>query len=110
MDIFGRYFVAVWNKIYKMSFLRDNDILFDEKIWYGEGMLFNIDCLQFVDRVAVGEKCVYHQVSNPNSAMRKFNVNSNLCGIKSLEIQKSIGKNPIRQYWMHGTIIGEHSI
>lgn len=84
----GDIFVAVWNKIYKMSFLRDNDILFDEKIWYGEGMLFNIDCLQFVDRVAVGEKCVYHQVSNPNSAMRKFNVNSNLCGIKSLEIQK----------------------
>ena len=51
----GDIFVAVWNKIYKMSFLRDNDILFDEKIWYGEGMLFNIDCLQFVDRVAVGD-------------------------------------------------------
>ena len=84
----GDIFVAVWNKIYKMSFLRDNDILFDEKIWYGEGMLFNIDCLQFIDRVAVGEKCVYHQVNNPNSAMRKFNVDSNLCGIKSLEIQK----------------------
>ena len=61
----GDIFVAVWNKIYKMSFLRDNDILFDEKIWYGEGMLFNIDW-----------------------AMRKFNVDSNLCGIKSLEIQK----------------------
>ncbi len=54
--ICGDIFVAVWNKIYKMSFLRDNNILFDEKIWYGEGMLFNIDCLQFVDRVAVGEK------------------------------------------------------
>ena len=84
----GDIFVAVWNKIYKMSFLKDNHILFDEKIWYGEGMLFNIDCLQFVDKVAVGEKSVYHQVSNPNSAMRKFNVESNLCGIRSLEIQK----------------------
>lgn len=84
----GDIFVAVWNKIYKMSFLKDNNILFDEKIWYGEGMLFNINCLQFTDRVAIGEKCVYHQVSNPNSAMRKFNVDSNLCGIRSLEIQK----------------------
>ena len=70
-----------------MQFLKNN-ILFDEKIWYGEGMLFNIDCLQFVDSIAVGEKSVYHQVSNPNSAMRKFNVDSNLCGIRSLEIQK----------------------
>lgn len=51
-------------------------------------MLFNIDCLQFVDSIAVGEKCVYHQVSNPKSAMRKFNVDSNLCRIRSLEIQK----------------------
>lgn len=84
----GDIFVAVWNKIYKMSFLKNNNILFDEKIWFGEGMLFNIDCLQFVDKVVVGEKSVYHQISNPNSAMRKFNVDSNLCGIKSLEIQK----------------------
>lgn len=84
----GDIFVAVWNKIYKMSLLKDNYILFNEKIWYGEGMLFNIDCLQFTDRVAIGEKCVYHQVSNPNSAMRKFNVDSNLCGIRSLDIQK----------------------
>lgn len=46
----GDIFVAVWNKIYSMQFLKKNNILFDEKIWYGEGMLFNIDCLQFVDR------------------------------------------------------------
>ena len=45
----GNIFVAVWNKIYSMPFLKKNNILFDEKIWYGEGMLFNIVCLQFVD-------------------------------------------------------------
>ena len=85
----GDIFVAVWNKIYSVSFLKSNNIFFDENIWYGEGMLFNIDCLQFVDSIAVGEKSVYHQISNPNSAMRKFNVDSNLCGIRSLEIQKA---------------------
>lgn len=84
----GNIFVAVWNKIYKTSLLKDNHISFDESIWYGEGMLFNIDCLQHVDSVAIGEKCVYHQISNPDSAMRKFSVKSNLCGIRSLDIQK----------------------
>lgn len=88
----GDIFVAVWNKIYKMDFLRKNNISFNNEIWYGEGMLFNIECLQFVDKVAIGEKCVYHQVSNPNSAMRNFNLKSNLCGIKSLDIQKSLWK------------------
>lgn len=84
----GKLFVAVWNKIYKSSIIKKNNIYFDETIWYGEGMLFNIDCLQYVERVAIGEKSVYHQISNPNSAMRKFNLKSNYCGIKSLDIQK----------------------
>lgn len=84
----GDIFVAVWNKIYNTKFLNDNNIRFDESIWYGEGMLFNIDCLQYTDMVVVGEKCVYHQTPNPESAMRKFSLESNYCGIKSLEIQK----------------------
>lgn len=85
----GKIFVAVWNKMYKTSFLKEHNITFDESIWYGEGMLFNIDCFQFSKKIVVGEKCVYHQTPNPNSAMRKFNLKSNLCGIKSLEIQKN---------------------
>lgn len=84
----GNIFVAVWNKMYSLSVIREKNIRFDESIWYGEGMLFNIDYLQEVDLVAIGEKAVYHQISNPNSAMRKFSVESNLCGIRSLEIQK----------------------
>jgi len=84
----GKIFVAVWNKMYRASWLKENNILFDENIWYGEGMLFNIDCLQYTEKVVIGEKCVYHQTPNPNSAMRKFNLKSNYCGIKSLEIQK----------------------
>ena len=72
-----------------MQFLKRNKIKFDEKIWFGEGMLFNIDCLQFADNVAIGEKCVYHQISNPGSAMRNFNLKSNYCGIDSLYIQRS---------------------
>lgn len=85
-------FVAVWNKIYSRRLLVDNNISFDPTIWYGEGMLFNIQCLQYVDTVAIGEKSVYHQTFNPDSAMRKFNLKSNLCGIKSLDVQKSIWK------------------
>ena len=51
-------------------------------------MLFNVEFLQHVNSVAVGESAVYHQTFNPDSAMRKFNLKSNLCGIKSLELQK----------------------
>lgn len=84
----GQIFVAVWNKIYSTAFLKDNSLQFDERIWFGEGMLFNIECLQFCDKVAIGEKSVYHQTINPNSAMRAFNLKSNFCGLQSLELQK----------------------
>jgi len=80
--------VAVWNKLYRSQFLKDHKLMFNNEIWYGEGMLFNIECLQFADYVALGKRKVYHQVSNPNSAMRKFNLESNYCGIRSLEYQK----------------------
>lgn len=86
----GDIFVAVWNKMYKKKILDENNIVFNTDIWYGEGMLFNIEVLQYVDKVSIGEKSVYHQTFNPDSAMRKFNLESNLCGIKSLELQKKL--------------------
>ena len=93
VDLYAeRLNVAVWNKIYRKSFLDRYNIRFDESIWFGEGMLFNIVCLQYTDNVVVGYKKVYHQVFNVNSAMRSFNLKSNLCGIRSLEIQKSLWK------------------
>ena len=80
--------VAVWNKMYNHLFLKENNIRFNPDFWYGEGMLFNIECLQQAEQVAVGERKVYYQVHNPKSAMRDFNLESNYCGIRSLEYQK----------------------
>ena len=86
--------VAVWNKIYSKEVIAEYNILFNEDIWYGEGMLFNIEFLQFVEKVGVGNKKVYNQVYNTESAMRKFNLKSNYCGLKSLDIQRKKIKNP----------------
>ena len=111
----GTLFVAVWNKIYKTSLLRESGVLFNEEIWYGEGMLFNIECLQCVEEVAIGEKAVYHQTYNPDSAMRSFNLESNFCGIRSMELQKDVWKKKSRaikrawtyhRYCFNRTIIG----
>lgn len=89
----GTINVAVWNKIYSMDLLRNNNIKFSEDVWYGEGMLFNIKTLQYVDKIAIGEKCTYHQTFNPNSAMRNFSLNSNYCGIASLWLQRALIKS-----------------
>ena len=97
----GKIFVAVWNKIYKASLLKEHNLKFDTDYWYGEGMLFNIACLQYVDKIAVGERMVYHQVFNPDSAMRSFNLKSNHCGMRSMEKQRSI--------WLKSNIAVEYA-
>ena len=89
----GDIFVAVWNKIFSKDFLKRNQIRFNEEIWFGEGMLFNIECLKYIKEIAVCRKSLYHQTPNPESAMRSFNLNSFLCGIKSMGLQKEIIKN-----------------
>lgn len=98
----GSINVAVWNKIYSAKIIKDNNIRFNPKIWYGEGMLFNIEYLQFSNKIKIGHKKVYHQVSNENSAMRKFDLKSNYCGLESLNIQKGkwlIHNDEIENAW-----------
>ena len=81
--------VAVWNKIYSKELILNSGVEFDESIWYGEGMLFNIEIFQAAENIVVSNKMVYHQIFNPDSAMRDFNLNSNLCGLRSLNLQKT---------------------
>ena len=80
--------VAVWNKIYRKSFLIKNQIHFLSNFWFAEGMTFNVTCFSLCDVIAVSNLYTYHQVSNPNSAVRKFNLKSWLCGMDALRYQK----------------------
>lgn len=88
-EIYSGYIgVAVWNKIYCKSCLLKHSLRFNTNFWFAEGMLFNILCLQYVDKVATGNKRVYHTVENMDSATRKFNLESWFCGLRSMEYQR----------------------
>lgn len=86
----GKIDVAVWNKMYSLRFLKKNMIEFDQSIWYGEGMLFNMRCLSSANKVVATSGMVYHQTYNPNSVMRNFSLKNNLCGIESMYKQKKV--------------------
>lgn len=94
-DIYlNKIYMAVWNKIYNLKFIKDNNIKFCENIWYAEGMHFNIQCLSKAKHITVGNKRVYHYISNPNSAMRKgFNLKNEINALKSLDQQREILNN-----------------
>ena len=94
--------VAVWNKIYRKKILTEIELSFNTDFWFAEGMLFNISYLQFIKNVAVGQRRVYHFAENNNSATRLFNINSYLCGLKSMEYQRDhwlYSDNQIKMAW-----------
>jgi len=94
-DIYlNKIYMAVWNKIYSLDFIKQNGIRFNETLWYAEGMHFNVQILSLIDKIAVGNKKVYHYITNPNSAMRKsFSLKNEKCALKSLALQRILLEN-----------------
>ena len=80
--------VAVWNKIYKRSFLNKNQVRFLPQLWFGEGMTFNIAAFQNANHVGIGLRRIYYQRYNTESAVRKFNIKNWECGFRALKYQK----------------------
>lgn len=63
---------AVWSKAYKKQLIIENDISFDEDVFHGEDMLFNLLYCSHCDTVSFVDKSVYQLVSNPWSATKKY--------------------------------------
>ena len=67
----GNTLLAVpWNKLYKTSYVRENNILFPEILW--EDLHFNLDMIMDIDRVYVCDVAYYHYFrSRPESETAK---------------------------------------
>lgn len=82
-----RIVVGCWNKMFRRSLLKDNNIRFSTTQFYGEGLLFITTASQLANRVAVGNKKVYYyRRNNYSSACTKFNANNFYNGSSSIDI------------------------
>lgn len=82
----------VWRYFYKLELIKQNRILFNEKIYIGEDVAFNIQLLVKAERVMAISKILYlYTINNPNSLMRndyKPNLESSL--VEQYNIRKDI--------------------
>lgn len=86
-----RVVVGSWNKIFKKSFLLDNNLWFSSDLFYGEGLSFITSAAQCATCVGVGNRKVYYyRRNNYASATSKFNVEKFYNGLESIE---KIGQN-----------------
>ncbi|MGM0753098.1 MAG: glycosyltransferase family 2 protein [Bacillota bacterium] len=78
--------VGCWNKIFKRSFLFDNNLKFSTTLFYGEGLSFITTASQLSNSVGVGNRKVYYyRRNNEASATTKFNIEKIYNGEKALE-------------------------
>ncbi|AJR02870.1 glycosyltransferase family 2 protein [Siansivirga zeaxanthinifaciens] len=68
--------IGCWNKIFKVSLLRDNNIFFPTDFFMGEGLNFITMVSQMTDKVGLGYgKVYYYRTDNLDSATTNFNIN-----------------------------------
>ena len=96
--------VGCWNKMYKKSAI--NNLSFDEKQFYGEGLLFISTVAQKIKKSAIFERKIYHyRQDNIASATKKYKFESFVNGEKSLQlIEENLtikDKNVYKQLYSH---------
>ena len=84
--------IGPWNKLYKTSLIRNNNINFDVP-WSGEGLYFSVTAAQHCKFVGLGHKKIYnYRLNNVDSGLTKYNLTM---GTNALYNIKNIKKSSI---------------
>lgn len=66
------YFNAVWSKLYRTSFIKENNIRFDSKLINGEDSVFNIQCYRYARKVICIPVSIYKWRETKGSATKRY--------------------------------------
>lgn len=65
-------FNHIWNKIYRTSIIKTNNIRFDSDVKIGEDYMFNLDYLRHSKKVIVSSACLYDYKESLNGLTHKY--------------------------------------
>ena len=110
--------MTVWSKIFRKSFLLENELQFNEELWVGEDSEFLLRALLKSNTVKVERRGVYRYCSDAPSVMRSYNEKRTKAYIQSLEAVKDDlsptdeeTRAAFRDYvYAHINLIGVHDI
>ncbi|MCM1101492.1 MAG: hypothetical protein NC398_08905 [Acetatifactor muris] len=71
--LYHKVVIAPWNKMIRRDLIIDNNLCFNPRLSCGEGFAFSVQAYQYAERIAVGNRKVYHyRVGDPESVASKF--------------------------------------
>ena len=65
-------FNQVWNKIFKLDIIKENNLLFPTNITYGEDFRFVVEYLEYTNRINVIDDIIYYYVNRTNGLNLKY--------------------------------------
>ena len=67
---------GTWCKIYRVSFIRDNQLSYDPKLRRTQDIIFNLYAFQMADKIRYIDSCSYHYRMQNESVTKKCNPNA----------------------------------
>ena len=103
LDSLSRYWVHVWNKMFKKKFIDDNGIRFKDGMQFGEDAVFCAECLLANNGFYhAPEATVYHVLDDQNSLCRGDGLNLKRLELLDTELCKLYDKQtlPAKKRWV----------
>jgi glycosyltransferase involved in cell wall biosynthesis len=71
--LYHKIVIAPWNKMISRKLIVNNNVKFNTNFFNGEGFAFSVQSYQYAEKIAVGQRKVYHyRVGDPQSGASVF--------------------------------------
>lgn len=82
----GKIEIGCWNKLFLKEFIVDNNIVFPEGLYMGEGLNFIVNAAQKANKICVGSKRVYnYRKDNKQSATTVVNIPKYINALRAID-------------------------
>ena len=92
---------TIWNKMYRVSLIKNNELYFDPKARKGQDVIFNAECLQLTTKFYYIKKALYHDRYLQSSVTNRYNTKAQYYNEVAFENYERIIKkyNLPDRYW-----------
>jgi glycosyltransferase involved in cell wall biosynthesis len=100
MLLYDRIPIGVYSKLFKMSFIKNKDIIFDNSLFMGEGLNFNALSFYKTTKIIASTKKIYHyRTNNSTSACSSFSMNKCLNALEGTKKVKMTINSSLIKPW-----------
>ncbi len=102
---------ALWNKIFKTSIIKENNLTFDEKVKIGEDYLFSLNYYKFIKEIEFFKAPIYKYYINESGAMKNkkiavFNYQQQIAQTVKKEYKDLLSNSTLQQFLLMQLVCG----